>query len=143
MKNFKKEFKEFISKGNVMSMAVGIIIGGAFQAIVKSLVDDIFMPIISAVTGGIDYSTWAVTFGSGDFAAKLTYGNFLAAIINFLLMALILFWIVKGLNRLESIGKKEEAAAAPTTKECPFCKSEIPIDATRCQHCTSELPAEN
>lgn len=146
MKKFVKEFKEFISKGNVMDLAVGVIIGGAFQAIVNSLVNDILMPVLSMITGGVDFSSWAVTVGKGELEnpATLTYGNFISAIINFLLMAVVLFLIIKALNKAKNAatsikGKKEEAPAAPTTKICPFCKSEIAIDATRCPHCTSQL----
>ena len=142
MKKFLEEFKAFISKGNVMDLAVGVIIGGAFQAIVNSLVNDILMPLLGAITGGIDFSKWAVTFGEGDNAAQLLYGNFISAIINFLLMALVLFWIIKVMNKAKSAIEKPKAPAepeAPKTKICPFCKSEIAIDATRCPHCTSEL----
>ncbi|MCR5502663.1 MAG: large conductance mechanosensitive channel protein MscL [Lachnospiraceae bacterium] len=128
------EFKEFISKGSVLDMAVGVIIGGAFTAIITSLVDDIFMPLISLITGGIDFTTLCVTFGSGENAATLNYGAFIAAIINFLLIALVLFLVIKGINKF-----RKEKPADPTTKTCPHCQSEIPIKATRCPHCTSEL----
>ena len=143
MKKFIAEFKEFINKGNVMDLAVGVLIGGAFQSIVNSLVNDILMPLLGAITGGINFQNWSVTFGKGELEnpATLTYGNFIAAIINFLLMALVLFWIIKLMNGAKGMLKKgkEEAPAAPTTKVCPYCKSEIAIDATRCPHCTSEL----
>lgn len=135
MKKFMKEFKEFISKGNVMDMAVGIIIGGAFTAIVTSLVNDIVTPLLSLITGGFDFSSLAITFGEGEGAASLCYGAFISAIINFLLTALVIFMIIKSLNKLRK--KKEEEA--PTTKECPFCKEQVALDATRCPHCTSEL----
>ena len=117
MKNFISEFKEFISKGNVMDLAVGVIIGG------------------------LDFSAWVVTFGSKENAAQLTYGNFISAVINFLLMALVLFSVIKALNKAKNLVKKPvvEAPAAPTTKKCPFCFSEIDINATRCPHCTSEI----
>ena len=124
MKGFMKEFKEFISRGNVMDMAVGIIIGGAFTAIVTSLVEDVITPIIGMI---------------GGFEASLGIGNFINAIISVLIMAFILFSIIKAMNKAASIGKKEEAPAAPTTKMCPYCKSEIAIEATRCPHCTSQL----
>lgn len=130
------EFKEFINKGNVMDLAVAVVMGAAFTAIVTSLVDDIIMPLISALTGGIDFSDWAVVFGTGEHAAKLTYGNFIGAVINFLLIAIVIFIMVKGMN---SLRRKEEVEEVATTKVCPFCKSEIAIDATRCPHCTSEL----
>ena len=141
MKKFIEEFKQFISKGNVMDLAVGVIIGGAFQAIVNSLVNDILMPLLSMITGGVNFSSWAITVGSSENPATLTYGNFISAIINFLLMAVVLFLIIKAMNTAKTaMSKPKEAApAAPTTKICPFCKSEISIDATRCPHCTSQL----
>ena len=135
------EFKEFVMRGNVLDLAVGVIIGGAFQAIVSSLVDDILMPVISLLTGGIDFSEWKVVLGEGDNAAALTYGNFIGAVINFLIMAVVIFLIVKSINKVASIGKKE-VEEEPTTKICPFCKSEISIEATKCPNCTSDLPEE-
>ncbi len=135
MKAFMKEFKEFIARGNVMDMAVGIIIGGAFTAIVTSLVEDIINPILG-IFGGMDFSEFVIPLTG---SATLNIGSFISAIINFLIIALILFNIIKGMNKLSSIGKKEEEPAAPTTKVCPFCKSEISIEATRCPHCTSQL----
>ena len=144
MKKLLLEFKDFISKGNVLDLAVGVIIGGAFQTIVNSLVNDIFMPLLGAITGGVNFEKWAVTFGKGELEnpATLTYGNFIAAVINFLLMALVLFMIVKFFNKTKdkfASSKKNEEPAAPTTKICPYCKSEIAIEATRCPHCTSQL----
>ncbi len=130
MKKFMQEFKEFALRGNVMDMAVGIIIGGAFSGIVTSLTDNFINPIISVLTGGATY-TKADVMG---FASA-----FLSAVVNFVIMAFILFCLIKGINKMMSIGKKKEEEAAPTTKVCPYCKSEIPIDATRCGHCTSEL----
>ncbi|MCQ2475132.1 MAG: large-conductance mechanosensitive channel protein MscL [Clostridia bacterium] len=140
-KGFFGEFKQFVMRGNVIDLAVGVIIGGAFQKIVSSLVDDIVMPAISLLTDGIDFSEWKVVLGEGETAATLNYGNFISAIINFLIMAFVIFCIVKALNKLsEKTAKKvEEAPAEPTTKVCPFCKSEIAIDATKCPHCTSEI----
>ncbi len=132
------EFKEFINKGNVMDLAVAVVMGAAFTAIVTSLVDDIIMPLISALTGGIDFSDWAVVFGTGEHAAKLTYGNFIGAVINFLLIAIVIFIMVKGMN---SLRRKEEVEEVATTKVCPFCKSEIDLEATKCPHCTSDQPA--
>ena len=139
MKKFAGEFKEFISRGNVIDMAVGMIIGAAFTAIIKSLVDDIFNPLLGLILGKINLTSLKVQLGNTE--AYLTYGNFINSIITFLLTALALFFVVKIVNGMRSIGKKkvEEAPAAPTTKVCPFCKSEIAIDATRCPHCTSEL----
>lgn len=137
MKKFMGEFKKFISRGNVMDMAVGVIIGGAFTSIVNSLVNDIINPILG-VFGGLNFSEYSIKL-SGD--ATLNYGNFITAIINFLIMALVIFSIVKIMNGMAAkmAPKKDEKPAAPTTKKCPFCKSEIAIDATRCPHCTSEL----
>lgn len=137
MKGFMKEFKEFISRGNVMDMAVGIIIGGAFTAIVTSLVNDIVSPLLGLLTGGIDFSSLNIPLGEGEEAAVLAYGSFIAAIINFLLVALVIFLLVKGMNKLAK--KKEEEPAAPTTKKCPYCFEEIAIEATKCPHCTSDI----
>ncbi|MBR5337271.1 MAG: large-conductance mechanosensitive channel protein MscL [Lachnospiraceae bacterium] len=139
MKAFMKEFKEFIARGSVMDMAVGIIIGGAFTAIVTSLVNDIIMPLVSIITGGFDFTQLNVTLGTGDKAATLNYGAFITAIINFLIIAFVIFSIIKAINKL---AKKKEEEPDPTTKECPYCKSEIPIEATKCPHCTSEVPLE-
>ena len=137
MKKFMDEFKKFISRGNVMDMAVGIIIGGAFTAIVTSLVNDIVMPLISLITGGFDFTALSIALGEGEEAAMLNYGAFISAVINFLLIALVIFCLIKGLNKL----KKEEPAPDPTEKECPYCKSKIAIGATKCPHCTSDLEA--
>lgn len=140
MKKFMGEFKEFISKGNVMDLAVGVIIGGAFGAIVTSLCDDIIMPciqlIISKIFGveSIDEMTKILNVG------PIAFGNFIAAVINFLIMALIIFFMVKGINKLRNINKKkEEEEEAATTKKCPYCCTEIDINATKCPHCTSDL----
>lgn len=124
-----------------MDMAVGVIIGGAFTAIVNSLVNDIFMPVLSLITGGFDIAGMSVSFGVGDNAATLNYGAFLSAVINFLLIALVIFCIIKAMNTAKDkmLKKQEEEASAPTTKKCPYCMSEIDIQATRCPHCTSEL----
>ena len=137
MKGFIKEFKEFISRGNVMDMAVGVIIGGAFTAIVTSLVNDIMNPLLSLITGGLDFTAMCVVLGEGEGAATLNYGAFIAAVINFLLTALVIFCLIKTINKISK--KREEEPAAPTTKECPFCKEQIAIEASRCPHCTSEL----
>lgn len=138
MKKIAKEFKEFISRGNIFDMAVGLIIGSAFTAIVNSLVGDIFSPLITIITGKADMTqlVWNIN------GAQIQYGSFLQNIITFLLTAVVLFILVKGINSLRELGKKKEepeAPAAPTKKICPFCRSEISIDATRCPHCTSEL----
>ncbi len=137
MKGFIKEFKEFISKGNVMDMAVGVIIGGAFTAIVNSLVGDIITPLISLLTGGMDFSGLSIALGSGDGAATLNYGAFITAIINFLIIALVIFLIIKAINNLSK--KKDETPAEPTTKICPRCCSEIDIKATKCPCCTADI----
>ena len=135
MKSFMNEFKEFISRGNVMDMAVGIIIGGAFTAIVTSLVEDIITPIIGMI-GGFDFSSFVVTVNNSPIAL----GKFINAVINFLLIAFVLFSVIKAINKAATIVKKPaEEEEAPTTKVCPFCKSEIAIEATRCPHCTSQL----
>lgn len=142
-KGFIAEFKKFIMRGNVMDMAVGVIVGGAFTSIVTSLNQDILTPILG-IFGGIDFSNLFVKLGSGENAPVLTYGNFLTAVVNFLITALVIFCLVRGLNKLnEKLVKKEEPKKmAPTTKKCPYCKSEIAIDATRCPNCTSMLEQE-
>ena len=137
MKAFMDEFKKFIARGNVMDMAVGIIIGGAFTAIVTSLVNDILMPVLSLITGGFDFSALCIVLGEGENAATLNYGAFIAAIINFLLISFVIFMLIKSINKLSVKKDKEEASA--TTKECPFCKEQVAIEAVRCPHCTSEL----
>ena len=139
------EFKEFIMRGNVMAMAVGVIVGGAFNTIVSSLVDDIIMPVISLATGKIDFSSVFVALVGGTYkslaqakeegAAVFAYGSFIQNVLQFLIVAFVLFLVVKGMNKL----RKPEPEAAPTTKICPFCKNEVPIEATRCGFCTSEL----
>ena len=137
MKKFFKEVKEFISKGNVMDLAVGVIIGGAFSAIVTSLTDNIINPLINCI-GGAEIQGKIHLIGDN----YIDYGAFISAIINFVIMALIIFCLVKAVNKAMSIGKKKEEPAEPTTKTCPYCKSEIPIDAVKCCHCTSDLPTE-
>mgnify|MGYP002550759735 CR=1 FL=1 len=130
MKKFIEEFKSFALRGNVMDMAIGVLIGGAFSGIVTSLTDNFIQPIIDEIMGRATYTLDDIAlFGS----------NFITAVINFIITALILFCLLKAMNRLLSVGHKEDAPAAPTTKICPFCKSEISVDATRCPHCTSEL----
>ena len=162
MKKFFAEFKEFISKGNIIDMAVGVVVGGAFKTIVSSLVADIINPLIGLATGSVSLSdmkyvlvpevvekldpvTEAVLV-EGKPEVAITYGVFIQAIIDFLIIALSIFVVIKVMmgtqKRLESLRKKKEeevAEAAPTTKVCPFCKSEIAVDATRCAHCTSEV----
>ncbi|MBR6326481.1 MAG: large conductance mechanosensitive channel protein MscL [Lachnospiraceae bacterium] len=145
-KGFIKEFKEFALKGNVMDMAVGVIIGAAFGAIVTALTNDFIKPLINSI-GGAEIAgqiklPWVDYTGLDSEAAaalSLNYGDFITAVINFLIMALCIFLMMKGINKLTSIGKKKEEPAAPTTKICPYCCSEIDIKATRCPHCTSEI----
>ena len=127
-----KEFRDFIMRGNVLDLAVAVIMGAAFGKIVASLVDDILTPIIGLALGGIDFSEQAITVGD----AAIRWGGFVQAIIDFLIIALVVFLIIKAAN----IRKKSEAAPAePTTKECPFCFTGIPVKATRCPNCTSQL----
>jgi large conductance mechanosensitive channel len=134
MKKFLKEFKEFINRGNVMDMAVGIIIGGAFTSIVSSLVDDIINPILG-LFGGMNFDQLYISL-AGE--ATLNYGKFITSVINFIIMALIVFLLVKAMNTASSkFSKKEEKA--PDTKDCPYCMSKISIKATRCPNCTSML----
>jgi len=141
-RSFLEEFKTFILRGNVMDMAVGVIIGGAFTAIVTSLNADILTPIIG-LFGGTDFSYLKVTLGSGANAPVLTYGNFITAVINFLITSLIIFCLIKAINKAvdkaSALRKKEDEEVLPTEKECPYCYSKINIKATRCPHCTSEL----
>ena len=135
MKKFIEEFKAFALRGNVMDMAVGVIIGGAFSGIVTSLTDNFINPILNVLTAGKMYTVEDVA----GFAS-----NFISAVVNFLIMALILFCLMKGINKLLTFNKKEETPAEPITKVCPFCQSEISIKASRCPHCTSVLEiAEN
>lgn len=139
MKSFMKEFKEFALKGSVLDLAIGMIIGAAFTAIINSLVADIISPLLGLLVK-VDFNDLVATVGDVD----IKYGAFIMAIINFLLVAWALFFLLKGANKLKDAAAKgkEEEEEAPATKICPFCKSEIPVDATRCPHCTSELPAE-
>lgn len=140
-----QEFKEFISKGNVLDLAVGVIIGGAFSTIVTSLTEKIIQPILNCI-GGAEIG-FAFRIIQDNEATTVDIGAFISAIINFLIMAFVIFLIVKGVNKASAAAEKlkkkeEEAPAEPTTKVCPFCKSEIAIDATKCPHCTSDQPTE-
>lgn len=142
-KSFIQEFKTFISRGNVMDMAVGVIIGAAFQAIVSSLIDDIINPILGFILGGIDFSGYSLTLGTGADAPLIKYGSFISAVINFLVMAFVIFCLVKVMNKIsDKTSHKEEEPEVQTTKICPFCKTEIAVDALRCPHCTSILEGE-
>jgi large conductance mechanosensitive channel len=151
-----KEFKEFALQGNVVDMAVGIIIGAAFGTIIKSLVDDVIMPPIGLLLGGVDFSDFFILLKAGSPAAPyasladaqaagavtINYGVFVNAMISFLIVALVIFFLIRMMNRMR---REEEAPEEPTSKECPFCLSTIPIKATRCAFCTSQLgvPAEH
>lgn len=150
MKKFIKEFKEFVMRGNVLDLAVAVIIGGAFQKIINSMVNDIIMPIVTLCTGGIDFTNWFFALNGESYdtlaqaqavgASTINYGTFLTETISFLIMAFVIFMMVKTMNRLASLNKKEEAAVVESnTQICPYCKSEIAIDATRCPHCTSQI----
>ena len=132
MGSFMKEFKEFAMKGNVMDLAVGMIIGAAFTAIISALVDNILSPLIGLLIK-VDFNDAAVNVAGVD----IMYGAFIMAIINFIIVAFVLFAMIKGMNKLRK--EPEAVEEEPTTKVCPFCKSEIPIEATRCPHCTSQL----
>jgi len=140
-----KEFREFALKGNAVDLAIGVIIGAAFGSIVTSLVNDVLMPPIGKLTGGVDFSNLFAVLGDATFpnlkaakdagAATINYGIFINTLINFVIVAAVLFLVVKAMNRL----KREPAAAAPTVKECPQCASAIPLKAKRCPLCTSQL----
>ena len=132
MGSFMKEFKEFAMKGNVMDLAVGMIIGAAFTAIISALVDNILSPLIGLLIK-VDFNDAAVNVAGVD----IMYGAFIMAIINFIIVAFVLFAMIKAMDKLRK--EPEAVEEEPTTKVCPFCKSEIPIEATRCPHCTSQL----
>lgn len=134
MKKFFDEFKTFALKGNVMSMAIGVIIGAAFSDVVTSFTENIVQPLINCI-GGAEVSGQVQILNTGNY---INYGAFISSVIYFIIMAFVIFMMVKAMNSLMEIGKKKEEAA-PTTKECPFCKSTIHIDAKKCPNCTSEL----
>lgn len=163
-KKFGREFKEFITKGNVINLAVGVIIGGAFQSVINSLVNDILLPVIGIFTKDIDFSQGFLdltrikdptldAFTTAQLAKDagrvvMSYGTLITAVINFLIIGFVVFLMVKSINSVEDVGKKvrrkrhpapEPPKPEPTTKECPFCCSEISIKASRCPHCTSVL----
>ena len=142
MKNFFNEFKKFAMRGNVMDMAVGIIIGAAFGKIVSSLVEDVIMPPIGWVLGNVDFSDLKLVLVQKSAEAEevaIKYGAFINTVISFIIVAFAVFILIKAVNTLQAKMVKEEAAAAPTTKKCPYCCSDIALEATRCPHCTSEL----
>ena len=142
-KGVLKEFKTFALKGNVLDMAVGIIIGASFSKIVDSLVKDVMMPPLGMLLGKVDFSNLKIMLGSEPDAASINYGVFLNNIISFIIVAFAVFLLVKGINtvraKMEKAEEKAAAAAAPTEKECPYCCTKIPVGAKRCPHCTSEL----
>jgi large conductance mechanosensitive channel len=135
---FIQEFKEFISRGNVLDLAVAVIIGAAFGAITTSLVNDLITPILSLATGGIDFSQLSVKIGTGDMAAEFRYGNFIQALINFLFISFIVFLLVKAMGKV----LRMKAKVTTPTKTCPYCASPIPETALRCPNCTSILDEE-
>lgn len=130
-----KEFKEFITRGNVMDMAIGIIIGGAFTTIVNSLVNDVAMPLIAKLTGGIDFTFMNIVLGEGEEAPVVAIGSFIMNIVNFILIALCVFFMMKALNKF----RKKQEEAPETTKKCKYCYSMIPIEAVKCPCCTSDI----
>lgn len=144
-----KEFKEFAMKGNVIDLAVGVIIGGAFGKIVTSLVNDIVMPLVGLLLGKVDFSNLFIPLGSGTFAtieeakqanvATLNYGIFINNIVDFLIITFSIFFVIKQLSRFKKTGEAKDEAVIPDTKQCRYCYSEINKDATRCPHCTSIL----
>lgn len=150
MKKFVEEFKSFIMRGNVVDMAVGVVIGTAFSGIVNGLVQDIIMPIVSLLTGKIDFTNLFIALDGNEYAtldaaraatSVIAYGNFIQTIVQFIIIAFSIFVTIKVMNKMQDVTKKktEEEPAAPTTKVCPFCKSEINIEATKCMHCASEV----
>ena len=155
MKKIFGEFKDFIAKGNVIDLAVGVIIGGAFSGIVTSLVNDIVTPLITLITGRLAFADMFLILGKDGVEvpadmtlaaaqelglSTLNYGLFVQGVINFIITAFVIFLLVKFINKIRTMGaKKEVVEEAPTTKVCPFCKSEIALEATRCPHCTSEV----
>ncbi len=146
MKKLLSEFKAFALKGNMIDLAIGVIIGGAFNNLVKSLVENVIMPALSVVTGKVDFTNMFIAMDGNTYAtlaeakectSAIAYGQFITEVINFIIMAFVVFIVVRQLNKLH---KKPTAPAAPTTKECPYCKSQIHLEATRCPNCTSEQP---
>ena len=135
MKKFIKEFQAFAMRGNVLDLAVGVIIGGAFQGIVTSLTGDIISPLLG-LFGGIDFSDMAIELKEGVF---FKYGAFITAVLNFIIMAFVIFLLVKGIGKIRSLVEKPKAEVIPSTKKCPYCCTEIALEAKRCPHCTSVL----
>ena len=151
-----KEFKKFIARGNVMDLAVGVIIGGAFGAIVSSLVGDIIMPLVGLLTGKVNFANMFILLGKAPDGIVITtaeqakeanvpilsYGAFITAVLNFVIVAMVVFLVVKSINKLHDMTKKPTPPPAPTVRDCPFCFSSISIKATKCPHCVSEIPPE-
>jgi len=129
-----KEFRDFVMRGNVLDLAIAVIIGGAFGKIISSLVNDILMPLIGLLMGGVNFSALAFTVGD----AVITWGNFVQTVVDFLIVAFVIFMIIKAANNFKK-KEKEIPPAEPTTKDCPYCFTTISIKATRCPNCTSEL----
>lgn len=136
MSKLAKEFKEFAFKGNVVDMAVGVMIGSAFSGIVTSIVNDLVSPVIAVLTGSVDFSSLIIKLGEGEAAPAIAIGNFIQTVLNFFIIAFCIFAMVKFINKLK---KPAPAAPAKPARKCPFCKSDIADDATRCPHCTSQL----
>lgn len=145
-----QEFKKFAIRGNMIDLAVGVIIGGAFNSLVSSLVNDVVMPVLGLFTGGLDFTNWFIALDGNKYAtlvqaqeagaATVNYGVFISGLLNFIIMAFVVFLMVKGINKLKDLEHKPvEAPAEPTTKICPYCQSEINIKATKCPHCTSDV----
>lgn len=143
MKKVLDEFKKFALKGNVLDMAIGIIIGANFSKIVDSLVKDIIMPPLGMLLGHMDFSDLKIVLGKDENAASINYGLFINTVISFIIVAFAVFLLVKAVNtmrdKMERKEKKEEVKAAPTTKKCPYCCSDVPVDAVKCPFCTSSL----
>ena len=137
MSKLLKEFKEFAFRGNVIDMAVGVVIGSAFTGIVTSVVNDLFTPIIAKITGSVDFSALVIALGEGEGAPAIAIGNFIQTVINFLMVAVCVFAFVKMVNKMRR--PKEAPAPAPAPRLCPYCQSAIADTATRCPHCTSKL----
>ena len=148
MGNLMKEFKKFAVQGNMLDMAVGMIIGAAFKDIVNSVVNDLIMPVVSMFTGKVDFTNMFIALDGGTYAtledakaatSVIAYGQFITQIINFVILAFVIFMMVKAVNKIRTAAEQPSAPAEPTEKTCPFCQTKISIKATRCPHCTSEL----
>ena len=146
------EFRKFIARGSFFDLAVGIAVGAAFSTVVSSLVKDILMPPIGLLTGGVDFSELYLNLSGREFAslaeatqagaATINYGIFINNVISFLVVAVVLFLLIRQYNRIQDRFRREPAPGAPTEKTCPRCRMTVPVDATRCPHCTSDLPTD-